>query len=110
MFNKILVLLALTITSITTLSLPNTHDELNKRGSWPWMRCFEPTDTDCRMNDHEPQGPRKKGLNFCTAFALTTPRIGMWIFQPSSDLRKSHIRNVKRILDCIFRSQDPTKS
>ena len=81
MVNKILLLLALTITSITTLSLPNTHGELNRRGTWPWMRCFEPTDTNCRMDDHEPQRPRKTGLNFCTAISLTTPRIGMRTFQ-----------------------------
>lgn len=67
MINKILLLLALTITFITTLSLQNTHGELNRRGTWPWMRCFEPTDTNCHMDDHEPQRPRKTGLNFCTA-------------------------------------------
>ena len=100
MFNKVILLLALTITSITTLSLPSANDELEKRGTWPWMRCFEPTDTYCRMDDHQAPGPRKKGLNFCTAFSLTTPRIGMWAFQTLSDLPALHTRNVKRNFDC----------
>ena len=94
MFNKALLLLAL---SVKTLSLPSTNEALQKRDTRPWIGCFETADRYCQHGNFGVPGSRPHwGLGGCDPFTVTLPRIGMWNFSIPLQTYSACT------LDCIF--------